>query len=157
MPSGRPDWLIDTNVLLYPYDSRDPAKAQRAFEVIERLGSAGTAAVSAQVLSEWFAVVTRKKPFFALPVPAAVEVLLGFVNYWRVLDVTGVTVAAAARAVERYQLSPYDAVIWAAAHLHAVPVVLSEDFSHGQTIEGVTFLNPFRDDFDLEQLGPPVA
>lgn len=157
MASASPDWMIDTNVLLYPYDSRDPQKAARAFAIIERLGNAGTAAVSAQVLTEWFAVVTRKKPFFAVPVPTAVEILLGFLNYWRVFEITPVTVAAAARAVERYQLAPYDACIWATAHLHGVPFVLSEDFSHGQRLEGVTFLNPFREDFDLDRLGPNPA
>ncbi len=156
MPSGSPEWMIDTNVLLYPYDSRDPVKARRALEVLERLGASQNGAVSAQVLSEWFAVVTRKKPFFALPIPEAVEVLLGFLDYWTVWDVTGVTVAAGARAVERFQLAPYDACIWATAHLTGTPYVLSEDFNHGQTIDGVTFVNPFRDDFDVEALGPPI-
>jgi predicted nucleic acid-binding protein len=157
MSTERPDWLIDTNVLLYPYDIRYPEKAKRALEVIERLGASRSGAVSAQILSEWFSVVTRKKPHFSLPVADAVDVLLGFVNYWRVYELTGVTVAAGARCVERYRLAPYDACIWATAHMNGVPFILSEDFNAGQVLDGVTFLNPFADGFDLDALGPAVA
>jgi len=33
-----------------------------------------------------------------------------------------------------------------------VPVVVSEDFQEGATLEGVTFVNPFGKDFSLGQL-----
>jgi predicted nucleic acid-binding protein len=50
--------------------------------------------------------------------------------------------------VIRYQLSYYDAQIWAVARLNRIPLVLSEDFSDGSVIEGVRFANPFADGFD---------
>jgi predicted nucleic acid-binding protein len=40
----------------------------------------------------------------------------------------------------------WDAQIWAAAWVHRIPVVLSEDFQHDARIEGVRFVNPFLAD-----------
>ena len=45
----------------------------------------------------------------------------------------------------------YDAQIWAVAKLNQAPVVFSEDFSDGQVIEGVRFVNPFARDFQVEE------
>jgi hypothetical protein len=39
--------------------------------------------------------------------------------------------------------------------VHGVPNVLSEDFSDGALVEGVRFLNPFADAFDLRLLEKP--
>ncbi|MDO9130460.1 MAG: hypothetical protein Q7U34_11395 [Anaerolineales bacterium] len=38
----------------------------------------------------------------------------------------------------------------AAALLNQIPVVFSEDFQDGQTLEGVRFANPFAGTFDAE-------
>ncbi len=59
---------------------------------------------------------------------------------------------AALHARDRWQLEYYDAQIWATAALNDVPVVLSEDFSSGTTLGGVTFIDPFAEEFDLESL-----
>jgi predicted nucleic acid-binding protein len=50
-----------------------------------------------------------------------------------------------------HRLSYYDAHIWAAAHLNQVPVLFSEDFQDGQVLEGVRFINPFAECFDIEK------
>jgi len=49
----------------------------------------------------------------------------------------------AARGVKEHRFSYWDAQIWAAAKLNQVPVIFSEDFASGSTVEGVTFVNPF--------------
>jgi predicted nucleic acid-binding protein len=55
--------------------------------------------------------------------------------------------------VNDYQFSFWDAQIWAAARLNHIPVVLSEDFNSGAVIEGVRFVDPFEQDFELAALG----
>jgi predicted nucleic acid-binding protein len=62
-----------------------------------------------------------------------------------------VIVTEAARGVRDHQLAYYDAQIWATARLHGVPIILSEDFQTGRTLEGVRFVNPFADDFQLNK------
>lgn len=51
-----------------------------------------------------------------------------------------------------HALSNYDARVWAVARLHQIPIILSEDFSTGVTLEGVTFLNPLLTSFSLDDL-----
>ena len=61
------------------------------------------------------------------------------------MSLTPEVVLEAAQAVFRYRMCFWDAQIWAAAKLHGAAEVLSEDFTDGQTIEGIRFRNPFAD------------
>ncbi len=56
--SGRE--FIDTNVLVYAHDARDPVKQARARAVIRGLMRECRGVLSLQVLQEFFAVATRK-------------------------------------------------------------------------------------------------
>jgi predicted nucleic acid-binding protein len=53
-------YVVDTNVLVYALDRREPEKRERAREVLRRVGDAGTAALPAQVLSEFRGACLRK-------------------------------------------------------------------------------------------------
>ncbi|MFZ5592473.1 MAG: PIN domain-containing protein, partial [Bacillota bacterium] len=52
--------LVDTNILVYAYDSANPVKQKRALEVLDQLASSHAGALSAQVLAEFVVAVTRK-------------------------------------------------------------------------------------------------
>ncbi len=60
-------------------------------------------------------------------------------------------VMEAMAGVKNHSIGFYDAQIWACAHLNQIPVIFSEDFSDGRTIEGVRFVNPFAETFQLEK------
>jgi predicted nucleic acid-binding protein len=66
--------------------------------------------------------------------------------------VTSQVVLEAIRGVREYQLSFWDALIWAAARLNQIPILFSEDFNLGSVMEGVRFVNPFAPDFDLQSM-----
>jgi predicted nucleic acid-binding protein len=53
-------YVVDTNVLVYALDRREPEKRERAREVLRCVGGAGTAALPAQVLSEFGGACLRK-------------------------------------------------------------------------------------------------
>jgi predicted nucleic acid-binding protein len=53
-------YVVDTNLLIYTLDRREPEKRERAREVLRRVGGSGTAALPAQVLSEFANVCLRK-------------------------------------------------------------------------------------------------
>jgi len=53
-------YVVDTNVLVYALDRREPDKRERAREVLRRVGTAGTAALPAQVLCEFRGACLRK-------------------------------------------------------------------------------------------------
>jgi predicted nucleic acid-binding protein len=138
--------LIDTNVLIYVYDRSEPEKRLRALEVLQRVRDAKAGVLSAQVLSEFYNTATRKlKP--PLPPDQAEAQLRAFTHIWPVVPVTSAVVLEAIRGVQAHQLSFWDAQIWAAARLHHVPTVLSEDFNPGVVLEGVRFVDPFAGAF----------
>jgi predicted nucleic acid-binding protein len=144
-----PPILIDTNVLLYLYDHHQPVKQERAQEVLDQLELSGSGRLSVQCLAEFFSVSTRKLSPKLTPAQALQQINL-FVRLWPVYELTSMIVLEAGRGVRDHQFSYYDAQIWATARLNQVPIVFSEDFSIGRTIEGVRFVNPFSPDFAIE-------
>lgn len=147
MTSGSAVFLVDTNVLVYVHDTRDPAKQSRARQVVNTLGPRQTGAVSVQILGEFYTVVTRQRTFL-LSASDAEAVVTNYIGSWWVFDISPLGVMEAMRGAQRYGFPYWDAVIWATAKLHMVPYILSEDGNDGAVIEGVQFLNPFAPHFD---------
>ena len=143
--------LVDTNVLVYSFDADDVRKRERAELLLGDLIDTGRGAVTAQVLAEFF-VTVRRRFTAVLDLGAATAQVRRYTWMFTVYDTTTAVVEEALRGVVRYQLSYYDAQLWAVARLHQIPIVLSEDFSNGQVIEGVRFVNPFADGFDPHAL-----
>jgi predicted nucleic acid-binding protein len=141
--------LIDTNVLLYAHDGNDPTRQAQALEVLKHLELTANGRLSVQCLAEFFNVATRK---LAPPLTAqeAVEQVERLAHAYPVLDLTPAIVLEAGRGVRDHQLAYFDAQLWAMAKLNQIPVVLSEDFRSGSTLEGVRFINPFAPDFKIE-------
>jgi len=144
-----PSILIDTNLLVYLYDPNSPEKQKRAEMVLDHLQRLGTGCLSAQNLSEFFSAATRKLDPPLTPAQAYEQVSL-LAEAWQVFDLTPLIMLEAARGARDHGLAYYDAQVWAAARLNQVTVVFSEDFSDGQKLEGVRFVNPFAPGFRLQ-------
>jgi predicted nucleic acid-binding protein len=142
--------LIDTNVLVYAHDRREFAKQERPVETLKQLYLPGIGRLSVQCLSEFFAAVTRG-PIPKLTVVEAAQQVERLVRFWTVFDVTPQIVLEATRGVREYQLNFWDAQIWATARLNQIPVIFSEGFASGAVIEGIRFVNPFAESFQLEE------
>ncbi|MBL1256494.1 PIN domain-containing protein [Methylocystis sp. Sn-Cys] len=133
--------FLDTNILLYSI-SRDPAenaKRERAIALLDR----DDWRLSVQVLQEFYVQATR--PSRADPLPH--HIAAGLVRTWmrfRVQDVTSEILIAALSIKARYGFSYWDAAIIAAAIAQGCGELYSEDMSHGQVIEGVRIIDPFR-------------
>ncbi len=140
--------MIDINVLVDAYDRAEPDKQRRALAVLDELARSGEGWLSAQVLSEFFVSVTRKIET-PLTLAQAYQRLESFGQVWPVVPVTSQVVFEAIRGVREHALSFWDAQIWAAARLHHVGTILTEDFNSGAVIEGVLFVDPFSEDFEL--------
>ncbi|MBI4519406.1 MAG: PIN domain-containing protein [Gemmatimonadetes bacterium] len=141
-------YLIDTNLLVYPQDGREREKGVKARNLLARLGATDDAVVPAQALAEFADVLLRKMepPVEPDTVLHQVEdLLLAF----PILPLTPLIVLEAVRGVRDHGFSYFDAQIWGAARLNQIPVVLSEDFQSGASLEGVRFLDPLVPDFEL--------
>lgn len=118
---------------------------------LRRLSWSGSGALPAQALAALASVTLRKlRP--PMPPDLLYRQTEAFERAFPVLPLTSAVVLEAVRAVREFRLSYYDAQVWAAAKLAQIPVVLSEDFSSGHCLEGVTFLDPFARDFDVTGL-----
>ena len=145
--------LLDTNVLVYLYDISTPDKQSQAIATLRRLEEHSAGAVSTQVLSEFFNAATlRLRP--PLSVETALSELERHVQVWTVLQVTTEVILAAARAVRDDNLNFWDAQLWAAAKIHGLETIFSEDFDSGSTSGRVRFINPFELGFHLPKFLP---
>lgn len=144
--------LLDTNVIVYACDPGEPVKRERAGQVLRFLEQAGNGRLSVQTLSEFVSATTRRlRP--PLTMTEATQQVERLMLSFPVFDLTPMVVLEALRGARDHQLSYYDAQVWAAARLNQAPVIFSEDFNNGATVEGVRFVNPFTSDFVLENWG----
>ena len=143
--------LIDTNVFVYSFDARETVKRRLAQRLLTELRPTGLAAITAQVLGEFFRVATmRLSP--AIPADRALSLVRDLAQSFPVWPLDERIVLEAARGARDHRLHYCDAQVWAAARLNGASSVLSEDFQDGRVIEGVTFRNPFRRGFDVRRL-----
>jgi predicted nucleic acid-binding protein len=133
--------FVDTNILLYAYDSTAGERHEAASALVDRLWRERRGALSVQVLQEFYVNATRKVTETLDP-EVAVDRLKSLVR-WRVHSPLPDDVIAAATLSVRHQLSFWDAmIIRSAAELHC-DTVWTEDLSEGQVIEGVRLASPF--------------
>ena len=144
-----PPILIDTNLLVYAMDYADIHRQDQAIKVLKRLETTGVGRLSVQNLAEFIHITTRQIRPLLRPSEVIPQVeRLG--RAFPVLELTYPIILEASRGVRDHLFSYFDAQLWATARLNRIPVIFSEDFSHGAYLEGVQFLNPFLKDFDLE-------
>lgn len=132
--------FVDTNVWVYAVDAADPAKRKRALEAIAPAPGRDLV-ISTQVLTEFYAVVTRK-----LAVPLSVEDAEAMVRQLAVLPVVAIDsslVVAAIAGSREWQISIWDALILRAAEVAGCRSLLSEDLADGTTYGSVVVENPF--------------
>jgi predicted nucleic acid-binding protein len=137
--------LIDTNILVYIFDPFDPHKQRLAIELLDRGLVEDSLRAPHQAIVEFVSSVTRargrEKPLLsrAAAYREAEELLSQFV----ILYPNEALVRTALRGAAAYQLSWYDAHMWAYAEHYGLTELLSEDFEHGRLYGTVRAVNPF--------------
>lgn len=132
--------FLDTNILVYAYNSDDPGKAATAQGLL-RAAALGEGLISAQVLAEFASTLLHKtRP--GLPTGTVREILE---RLWsiRVIAPDSDMVKRAVDARERYGIHFYDGMIVAAAERAKCARIWSEDLAPGQEYFGVRVENPF--------------
>lgn len=136
-------FLIDTNILVYAYDRSEIEKQMKAADILDMLTQNNAGALSIQTLSEFFVVTTKKIPS-PLTIDEAHSSITNYIRSWQIIDVNSFIVLEAIRGVKAHNFSYWDSMIWGAARMNQIVNVLSEDFSDNSVIEGVRFINPFK-------------
>lgn len=143
-----PSVLLDTNILIYTFDPRDEVRQEQAIAVLLKLEENEQGCLSVQCLSEFANAAITKLRLSAGDIMAKIN---EWQNVFPVFNLTPQIILEATRGVRDHKLSFYDAQIWASAKLNQVPVIFSEDFQNGQTLEGIRFVNPFANEFTIDE------
>lgn len=133
--------FFDTNVLVYSI-SVDPTEAAKR-ERSEALLGRDDGGLSIQVLQEFYIQATRPTRTHRLPHDMAAGLIRAWTRF-KVQDLTVAVLEAALAIRARYRFSYWDCSIIAAAQTLGCRELYTEDMSHGQDVDGVLIINPFR-------------
>lgn len=139
---GRPlkKTFLDTNVLVYAADKTVPEKQRIARELIWKLARSRLGVVSTQVLQEYYVTVTGKLGFEPWE---AKNDLLKWQNF-EVITLSELLIGEAIDVSVGNQISFWDALILVAARAANCDELATEDLNHGQVINNIRIVNPFR-------------
>jgi predicted nucleic acid-binding protein len=133
--------FLDTNILLYSI-SQNPAESLKRDRAIALLADdSGT--LSIQVLQEFYVQATRTSRADAV----SHELAAGLIEAWsrfRIQDMTLPILHTALRIRKAHGFSFWDSAIVAAALALGCDRVYTEDLTHGQIVEGLAIVDPFR-------------
>jgi predicted nucleic acid-binding protein len=133
--------FIDTNILVYAFDSSEKEKQDITQNLLSKEGVTGEIALSTQVLQEFFAIVTRK-----LKEPLSIENASKTIQFFSVYPLVQISPKLIFQAINRHQnesFSFWDALIVEAALQADCKILLSEDMQSGRQIGKLKIVNPF--------------
>ncbi|MFG1794486.1 PIN domain-containing protein [Nocardia sp. NPDC049149] len=134
--------FIDTNILIYAFDTDAGERHAMAQAVLSDLWANGTGLLSAQVLAEFYNVAIRKlSP--RMSIKRARSVIAAY-SEWCSMDTHPLIVMNASFLQETHKVSWWDAVIIEAASQSGAKYLLSEDLQHGRRFGELEVRNPFR-------------
>lgn len=133
--------FVDTNVLVYRFDTSEPFKHERATLWLDHLWRDRLGRISTQVLHELYATLTRK---LSAPVDEA-RTIVRALSAWQPQVVDLEVVERAFSLEDRFHLAWWDALIVAAAQGSDATILLTEDLQHGQVLDGLRVVSPFAE------------
>lgn len=137
-------YFLDTNVLVYAFDLDDSRKQRLAKTYLQRLILDEQYVISWQVLNECCQVILKKlTPHISV---AKLEQFASSIPEQRIVPFSKAVLEKTLRIHQHVHFSFWDSLIVATAMLSGCDTLLTEDLSHGQTIEHLTIINPFRED-----------
>ncbi len=133
--------FVDTNILVYRYDIREPEKQACADAWFRFVWRSRRGRLSFQVLQELYSTLTRKlRP--AMPVTDARQIVRSLTS-WHPVSIDLAILERAWLLQDRHSVSWWDALIVAAAQTCECKVLLTEDLQHGHEFGTTRVLNPF--------------
>ena len=138
--------LVDTNILVYAFDNDSPRKQSIASRLLVRGLEEDSIRIPHQVILEFVAAVSRPRPGRGalLSMPDACQAAEEYLALFEILYPNSDMVRLALKGAVTYQLSWFDAHLWAYAEYYSLTQLLSEDFEHQRLYGTVRAVNPFH-------------
>ena len=136
--------LVDTNILVYRFDSRFAAKREIATEVLRRGILDDSVRVPHQAVLEFVAAVTRPiRGYVILKQADALREAEELLTQFTILYPNEALLRTAIRGCLAYQLNWFDAHLWSYAEHYGLSEIFSEDLQHDRLYGTVRVVNPF--------------
>jgi predicted nucleic acid-binding protein len=136
--------LVDTNILVYRFDSRFAEKQRIATEILRRGILEDSVRLPHQAILEFTAVVARPiRGHIILTQAVALREAEEFLKQFTVLYPNEAILRNAIRGCAAYQLNWFDAHLWSYAEHYGLEEILTEDFQHDRLYGTVRVVNPF--------------
>ncbi|MEN6391585.1 MAG: PIN domain-containing protein [Syntrophomonas sp.] len=135
--------FVDTNILVYAYDSSAGLKRQKSIDLLKHLWAERTGFLSIQVLQEFYVTVTRKIDKSITPENAA-RIIQNF-EAWPIHCPDIRDIAEAIRIQQKLSISFWDAMIIWSAVCTDCEVLWTEDLNTGQRYGQLEIKSPFKD------------
>jgi predicted nucleic acid-binding protein len=139
--------FIDTNLIVYTVDPQEPEKRQQAKDFLTRIIRRHTLVLSPQSLNECYRVVTEKRGLMPRN-----EARL-FVYAWSDFCTANYDFEVTRKAwqiQDQHRFGWWDCMLLASASSARCDVFMSEDMQHGQRVDELVVLNPFKLDRDFQ-------
>lgn len=141
--------MLDSNVLVYAFEAAESLKHQSASELLENIVEGKVkAALSTQILSEFFVNVTAEKKHSVVATPLSVEEageIISELTSLPELEIFGIKVNNVLDALEikkSSKASYWDCLIASVMKEHGITTIYTEDKAF-EKIEGIKVINPF--------------
>jgi len=136
--------LVDTNILVYRFDSRFARKQKMASEILRRGIVEDSVRLPHQAIVEFIAAVTRPiRGHVILKQADALREAEEFLKQFTVLYPNEAILRQAIRGCAAYQLNWFDAHLWSYAEHYGLPEIFTEDLQHDRLYGTVRVVNPF--------------
>ena len=135
--------FIDTNILLYLFSTRASEATKR--EISANIMSRPDLVVSTQVLQEFIVQAIKPGREDRMPLEEARNFLISLRRFETVV-LSLELFESALDITARYRFSYWDSAITAAALAAKCDILYTEDLHHGQVIDGLRIVNPFKDE-----------
>jgi predicted nucleic acid-binding protein len=136
--------LVDTNILVYRFDTRFARKQEIANDVLRRGVIEDSVRLPHQAIVEFIAAVTRPlRGHVILRHADALREAEELLKQFTVLYPNEAILRNAIRGCAAYQLNWFDAHLWAYAEHYGLAEILTEDLQHDRLYGTVRVVNPF--------------
>lgn len=139
-----PNKLIDTNILVYAYDTSEVGKHEISRDIIRQIWENGDGVVCLQNLMEFFVVITKKveNPIDVSEAKVIVKDFLKSDN-WMIIDRDVDTFLNAIDLVSKHKMHLWDAVIAACMQENDITEIVTENKNDFDMIPNIKVTVPF--------------
>lgn len=135
--------LVDSNILVYAYDSTEGKKYEIAKEFVKEMWTRENGVLSIQNLAEFYSTVTKKikNP---LEIDKAKQIVLDYIDGFEIIQYDEKTIIGAINTQAIYKISFWDALIVATMEENNLDTIITENEKDFKKITWIKVINPFK-------------